>query len=149
MPITMRGNWIFVEPGQKHIKVASNFTNYLELGDSNRTAYYLEARVEDDEVLVNAILLDSTGTEVCRITNNFPKTDGCSKEMTPSGYRFLDASGMPILEIVAQGDLCLFRGTIYERSGEVVARDEGDDFLVFQGPAVLGLKDGARGIVIG
>ena len=32
MPVFMRGNYIFVEPGRKCFEVSSNFTNYLELG---------------------------------------------------------------------------------------------------------------------
>jgi len=48
MPVFMRGNYIFVEPGRKCFEVSSNFTNYLELGIQGITKYYLEAKIEND-----------------------------------------------------------------------------------------------------
>ena len=48
MPVFMRGNYIFVEPGRKCFEVSSNFTNYLELGIQGITKDYLEAKIEND-----------------------------------------------------------------------------------------------------
>ena len=147
--MVMTDNYIFVRPGEKAFRVASNFTNYLELGAQGITSYYLEAKVENDEFVINATLLDAQGRSSCRIVNNFPQNPECRKEMTPSGYRIVDDVGQPLLEIEAQTSVCHLRGTIYNASGGIVAQDEKDDFLVYHGPAILGKSSsGALGIVL-
>ena len=148
MSIVMTGNYIFVQGGEKAFKVASNFTNYLELGAQGITGYYLEARVENNEFLINATLLDPRGEIVCRIVNNFPERPECRKEMTPNGYRITSVSGELLLGIEAHGNVCLLRGRVYETNGGIVAEDKGDDFLVYHGPAVLGKSGTSLGIVL-
>lgn len=148
MSVVMKGNYIFVQPGQKCFRVASNLTNYLELGVKGVTAYYLEGRIEVGEFLVNATLLDPTGRKACQIINNFPEGPGCRKEMTKNGYSILSHSGELLLGIEATGDVCSLKGRIYDSTGVVVARDEQDDFLIFRGPAVLGKSNGSLGIVL-
>lgn len=148
MSVLMKGNYIFVQPGQKCFRVASNLTNYLELGVKGVTEYYLEGRIETGEFLVNAALLDATGRKACEVANNFPQGPDCRKEMTRNGYRVLSHSGELLLGIEANGDVCSVKGRIYDNTGVIVARDEGDDFLVFRGPAVLGKSNGSLGIVL-
>lgn len=53
--------------------VASNFTNYIEIGAKGITYFYLEAKVENDEFIINAIIYDPKSKEFCRIINNFPE----------------------------------------------------------------------------
>lgn len=149
MTAVLKGNYIFVRPGEKMFEVASNFTNYVELGVRGVTTYYLEARVENNEFLVNGTLLDRSGKIVCQVANNFPEGAGCHKEMTHQGYRIRSEAGDLLLGIEAAGDVCRLKGTIYAETGDIVAQDSGDDFLIHRGPAVLGRSGNARGFVIG
>ena len=89
----MTGNYVFVRPGEKMYQVASNFTNYLELGVKGVTNHYLEAAIEGGEFIVNAHLLDHTRKLVCRVVNNFPEGHDCWREMTPAGYMIRNKSG--------------------------------------------------------
>ena len=148
MSVTVSGNYVFVQPGEKAFKVASNFTNYIELGAKGITHYYLEGKVESDEFVINASLLDARGKASCHIVNNFPQPPGCTKDMTRNGYRILSESGDLILAIEVNDKICLLRGTIYDSVGGIVAKYQDEDFLVFQGPAVLGKSGAARGIVL-
>jgi hypothetical protein len=151
MSVALKGNYIFVQPGQTAFKVASNFTNYLELGVAGATDYYLEARIEGEEVLINAVLVDPQSKSTCRVVNNFPERSSCRREMTPHGYRILSPSGELLLgiELDVRTRVCHLRGTVYDAKGNVIARDDGDDFLIHHGPAVLGRSGQSRGIVLG
>ena len=148
MSITMTGNYIFVQPGENAYKVASNFMSYLELGVPGLTDYYLEARVENDEFLINATLLNPRGEVSCRIMNNFPEKPNCRKEMTPNGYRIVDSSDELLLGMEVHGRVCRLQGKIYDGTGGIVAQEKGDDFLVFHGPAILGKSGSSLGIVL-
>lgn len=148
MSVVMKDNYIFVRPGQKCYRVASNFTNYLEVGVKGVTTYYLEARIADDQFLINASLLDSSGKKACEIVNSFPEGAACRREMTPHGYRIVSQSADLLLGIEAKDDVCSLKGTIYDGSGGTVAQDQDDDFLIYRGPAVLGRSNGSRGIVL-
>lgn len=148
MSVVVTGNYIFVQPGQKCFRVASNFTNYLQLGVKRVTEYYLEGRIDAGEFLINATLLDATGRKACQVVNNFPSGSGCRRQMTPNGYRILTASGELLLGIELNGHICSLKGSIYDGSGGIVAKDQGDDFLMFRGPAVLGKSNGSLGIVL-
>jgi hypothetical protein len=144
----MRGNYIFVQPGQKMFEAAGNYTNYLELGSPGQTAYYLEARVENDEFLINATLPDPRSNGVCKVINNFPQAGNCRKEMTPLGYRILDDGGQLMLGMEVDRNVCQLRGNIYDANGSVVASGDERGFLVHRGPATLGKVGNARGVVI-
>jgi hypothetical protein len=148
MSVLMTGNFIFVRPGEKMFKVASNFTNYLELGAQGVTGYYLEAKIEKGDFLINATLLDAQGKIPCRIVNNFPERSGCRKDMTPHGFRIFSSSGQLLLAVEAPAEVCFLRGSIYDEKGEIVAQDVGDDFLIYHGPAVLGKSGNSLGIVL-
>ncbi|MBI4601107.1 MAG: hypothetical protein HY721_04015 [Planctomycetes bacterium] len=150
MSVALKGNYICVQPGQKAFKVASNFTNYLELGVAGATDYYLEAWVEGGEVFINATLVDPQAKSFCRVVNNFPERSSCRREMTRQGYRILSQSGQHLLgiELDVSTNVCHLRGTIYDAKGNVIAQDDGDDFLIHHGPAILGRSGQARGIVL-
>jgi hypothetical protein len=148
MTLLMKGNYIFVQRGQKAFKVASNFTNYLELGALGITEYYLEARIEEDAFMINATLLSPQGKLACRVVNNFPDRAGCRREMTPDGYRILTPEGQLLLGIAVRGDFCHLLGIVYDTKGNIVAQGLEDDFVIHQGPAVLGKSQTARGIVL-
>jgi hypothetical protein len=148
MPVVMKGNLIFVKSGDKAFKVASNFTNYLELGVRGITDYYLEARVESDGFVVDATLRDSLGHDVCRVERNVPSDQGCIRELTPYGYRIKTMNQQALLELIAPANVCSIKAKIYDGKGSLVAEDKGDDFLIYRGPAVLGKSGNARGMVI-
>ena len=148
MSVVMTGNYIFVQPGQRCFRVASNLTNYLELGVRGATEYYLECRIDAGEFIINATLLDPTGRKVCEVVNNFPQGPDCRKEMTRDGYRILTCSDELLLGIEANGDICTLKGTVYGNGGAIIAKDKDEDFLIFRGPAVLGKSNGSLGIVL-
>ncbi len=151
MTLEMKGNWIFARTGEKAFKVASNYTNYVEVGARNLTDYYLEARIESDGFTVDATLRGSNGREVCRVVRNFPTAQDCVRELTPRGYRIktLDQPTTILLELVAVANVCSIKTTIYDGKGRLIAGDVGDDFLIYQGPAILGKSGRRLGIVIG
>ena len=148
MPVFMRGNYIFVEPGRKCFEVSSNFTNYLELGIQGITKYYLEAKIVSDEFKISGILLDKNGEVLCRLKDNFiEKSEDCNKEMTRYGYRIKDKDGNLVFEIQVGNNLvCHLKGTIYGDSGEIVAQDREDEFIILKGPAIIGKSGNAIGI---
>jgi hypothetical protein len=148
MPVFMRGNYIFVEPGRKCFEVSSNVTNYLELGIQGITKYYLEAKIENNEFKISGTLLDKNGELLCRLKDNFIEaSEGCNKEMTPYGYRIKDKDGNLVFEIQVENDLiCHLKGTIYGESGEVVAQDREGEFIILKGPAIIGKSGNAIGI---
>lgn len=148
MPVFMKGNYIFVQRGHKCFEMSSNFTNYLELGIQGITEYYLEAKIESEEFQISGTLLDENGEVLCRLRENFIEAPtGCSKEMTPYGYRIRDKDGSLIFEIQVEKDLiCHLKGTIFGASGEIVAQDREGEFIIFKGPAIIGKSGNAIGI---
>ena len=148
MPIFMKGNYIFVEPGRKSFKISSNFTNYLELGIQGITKYHLEAKIESDEFRISGVLLDKSSNVLCHLKDNFIKSsEDCNKEMTPYGYRIKDKNGNLVFKIQAKKDLiCHLEGTIYGESGEIIAQDKEGDFIILKGPAIIGKSGNAIGI---
>lgn len=151
MPIHMSGNYIFVGPGQKHYVVASNFTNYFEIGTRSVTAYYLEGRIENNEFIVNGRLFVPGCNDWCEIRNNMPTGGLCTKIVTPHGYRIDDSSGNTILELSAppNGLQCIVSGKIFDSNGEIVAAGDSAGLNINRGPAVIGKSGNARGIVVG
>src|SRR5690242_11311916 len=114
MPVVMKGSWFFAEPGGRAFKVASNFTNYLELGSAGITTYYLEARIEKTQFVVNALLPDAKGQSPCRIVDNFPQKSECQRKMLPNGYRILSQAGDFLFGIEVRDNICHLRGKIYD-----------------------------------
>ena len=151
MPVHMSGNYMFVNPGQKHFVVASNFTNYFEIGSKVLTTYYLEARIEDDEFIINGNLYVPSCDDWCQIRNNLPIGGKCTKRVLPNGYRIEDSRGKLILEMTKSQDglQCNISGTIYDGNGTVVATGTNKGFDISHGPAVIGKLGNSRGIVIG
>ena len=150
MSTMLKGNYIFVQRGQKAFKIASNITNYVELGVPGITDYHLEAKIEHDEFIINATLFNPNVKEPCRIVNSIPEKSDYQKVMTPHGYNFLDIGGELLLGIaVNEENLCTLQGKIYDSSGRLIAEDKDSDFLIYHGPAVLGKSGSARGIFIG
>ena len=148
MPVFMRGNYIFVQRGQKCFEVSSNFANYLELGIQGITKHYLEAKIEGDEFKISGTLLDKNGEVLCHLRDNFIEASrGCNKEMTPYGYRIRDKDGNLIFEIRVEKDLiCHLKGIVFGDSGEIVAQDKEGEFIILKGPAILGKSGSAIGI---
>lgn len=144
----MKGNYIFVQPGNKCFEVSSNFTNYLELGIRGITKYYLETKIEDEEFIISGILLDNNGEILCRLNDNFiESSEGCNKEMTQYGYRIKDNDGNIVFEIQVKNDfICHLRGIIYGESGEIIAQDREGEFIILKGPAIIGKSGNSIGI---
>ncbi len=148
MPIFMKGNYIFVEPGRPSFKISSNFTNYLELGIQGVTKYYLEAKIKSEEFHISGLLLDKRGSILCHLKDNFiESSEDCNKEMTRYGYRIKDKNGNLVFEIQAEKNLtCHLRGIIYGESGRIIAQDKEEDFVILKGPAIIGKSGNTIGI---
>jgi hypothetical protein len=148
MSVTMKGNYIFVQPGQKAFKVSSNYANYVEIGARGATPYYLEGKVDNDEFIINATLLDDRGRPVCEVKDNFPTKTGGEHQLTTDGYRIVSPSGEPLLGIQVNKGICVLQGRLYDGVGQVVAESTEDDFLVRHGPVILGRSGKSLGIVL-
>jgi hypothetical protein len=149
MGVEMRGNYVFVERGEPAFEVASNFTNYIELGSPGGSGHYLEARMQNGQPTITADLRDSSGALVCRVVDSFPQSGSCRREMTPAGWRVLDAEGNLLLAVEAKENICYIRGVLHDSDGTKVAEGTGDTLLIYRGPAVIGKAGNARGIVLG
>jgi hypothetical protein len=149
VPIVIRGSYFFVTPYQKCYEIASNFSNYIEIGERGITPYYLEAKIDNDEFKISGILFDATGEVLCTLENNFISTSrGCTKEMTKFGYRIKNKQGTRIFEIRAEDNVCHLEGTIFSSSGETVAQSKDGVFVILKGPAIIGKSNGSIGIKI-
>jgi hypothetical protein len=149
MAVVMKNNYIFVQPGEKAFKVASNYTNYVELGQPGITDYALQARVQDDEFVINADFVDPEGRERVNVAENVPQSSGLSRRMLVNGYRIEDEAGRLVLGLeVLPDDVCVIRGAVYDSRGDVVAESRDDDFIIHRGPAVIGKSGDAQGIVL-
>jgi hypothetical protein len=149
VPIFIKGSYFFVERGQKCFEIASNFSNYLEVGLKWITPYYLEAKIENDEFKISGILLGITGEMLCSLKDNFIEASkGGIKEMTQYGYRIKDTEGNSIFEIRVEGSVCHLEGTIYSDSREIIARGKEGTFVILRGPAIIGKSNGSIGIKI-
>jgi hypothetical protein len=152
MSLTLRGNRFFVKQDEKAFVVARNFTNYVELGVRGVTPYYLEARVVDNEFLIDAILLDQSGKFVCELVGNKVKPGRRNKSVykrVTHGFNILSQQDeSEILGMRIRQNLCLLEGAIYGIKGEIIAKAQGADFLVFKGPAVIGKSGQSYGLVI-
>jgi hypothetical protein len=145
----MRGSYFFVEPGSKSFKVATNFTNYLELGiQSSAPDYYLEAKVADDDFVINAVLWEPTLTAPLRIVDSFPDGPEWTRKMLPNGWHIVNKTGQLMFGLEVQGSVCHIKGEVRSRDGTLVAQDSNDDYLIYKGPAILGRSGSARGLVI-
>ena len=149
MPVTMSNSYFFVQPGSKAFQVATNFTNYLELGtQSSEPDYYLEARINEDEFLIAAVLWEPNTGSLLRIVDNFPEGPAWSRQMLPNGWRIVDQTGKLMLGLEVEGQICHIRGKLTAKDGSIVAEDSNNDFLIHHGPAVIGRSGGAIGILI-
>lgn len=153
MPIFMRGNYIFTGPGQKAFLASSNFVNYIELGKKGVTAYHLEAKIRNEEFLVSGKLFDSRGNFLCKLVDNQLEEvqRGCSIVFHEEGrgYKVVTRTQEVVIELFLKDEnTCILRGEFYDENGNIIAKGDTIDFLIFKGPAILGKSDGALGIVL-
>ena len=148
MNVLMKDYYFFVSPDEKAFRISSNYANYIELGKEGITDYYLEALIENDDFIINAVLHDPAEREPCNITNSVPGKSNFIKITTPEGYHIKNKKGQLLFGIERKGNLCLLRGKIMDLKGNVIAEDVDDDFLIYQGPAILGKSGNARGLVL-
>jgi hypothetical protein len=149
----LRGNYIFVQPGEKAFKAASNLVNYLELGSIEDDKFYLIASIENNEFVVSARLFNSSGQELVEIKqNNIRHSPTAKIQFFPAGgYEIVDNTGGLIIRLKLMGALkneCLLQGKFYNEEGSLVAKGDDEDLRIYKAPAVLGKSGGARGIVI-
>lgn len=144
----LSGSYIFTRPDQKCFEIASNFTNYIELGMRGITKYYLEAKIDGDEFKISGTLLDKNGIVKCVLEENSVKAP-CNKEAINNGYGIKDKDNNIILEIKIDNNICHLKGVIYGDSGDMVAQDEEDHFMVMKGPVTIGKSGESIGIYIG
>lgn len=149
MTIQLRGNNFFVGPNDKKYKISSNYTNYVEIGDKEVTEYYLKGEIRNkEEFIINATLPDSESDSKYHIDDNFPREEYIEKVIQKNGFDILDSTGKLLIGIRVDGDTCLLRGKVFDGDGNVVAEQKGDDFVVHQGPLVLGKSGSSRGLVV-
>jgi hypothetical protein len=153
VPIFLRGNYIFTSPGQKAFLVSSNYVNYVELGRKGIADYYLEAKIENDEFVISGRLYDSHGNFICALRGNhleeMQRKCKIVYDEQGRGYKVIDDDQKVLMELYLRDEnTCIIKGEIYDNSGKLVAKGNGENFLIFKGPAVLGKKNGALGIVI-
>lgn len=154
MAFTMRGNFLFVNPGEPCFLVSSNYTNYLEIGSPGSNDFYLIASIKDGQHIVDAALFDNKGKFLCKLVQNHLEEvqEGTWKIRTrpEGGFAVTNENGEVLMSVVLDDKgVCRITGNFYDRSGALVAAGDGNDFLILKGPAVLGKAGGARGIVIG
>lgn len=151
----LRGNYIFVDPGQKAFLAASNYTNYVLLGEQSLNSFWLEASIENDEFVVSANLFDVSGRRVCELNRNDARgveADIHLRHIDVGGYEILSGDGTLILRLAlkeGEPNVCILQGHFYSSTGELVAEGDDQDLRIYKGPAVLGKSGAARGIVIG
>jgi hypothetical protein len=148
MAMEISGTYLAVQPGEPAYKVASNFTNYVELGARGRTDYYLEARIDDGRFVVDAVLQDPSTGRAVNVEDNVPTDSGVTRRDRPDGFDIVNGTGHVLLGLDIDGPVAHLRGRITTAAGEVVAEDDADDFLVHRGPMVLGRSDGAHGVML-
>jgi len=153
MPIVLRGSHIFTQPGQQAFLAASNYVNYILLGDPARGSFYLEARIDKAEFLLSGRLYRKDGGLVCEIRDNRVKDPGPCKvaPIKPGGYELRTPEGAVPLRLRLKPDqnVCLIQGTFYDESGDLVAEGDEEDLRIYKGPAILGKSGSSLGIVIG
>jgi hypothetical protein len=152
MPIQMKGNYIFTRPGERAYLISSNYVNYFELGHANQDDYYFEAKIEKENYVITAKLYNKKGEPLCEIKDNIIKGGNCKIEYPQhdftSGFKLVDKDGNINLELALREKICMILGSIYNNRGDLIAKGDGTDLLVYKGPAVLGKMNGSRGIVI-
>jgi len=153
MPVYLKGNYIFTSPGKKAFLASSNFVNYIELGKKGITAYYLEAKIENNEFIVNGKLFDSKSNFLCTLKNNHLEEMHKKCRMVINnkgqGYRIFDEDNNVVIELFLKDlNTCILRGTFYDDKGNIIAEGNEEDFLLYKGPAVLGKSNGSLGIVM-
>ncbi len=148
MATVLGANRFFVEDQEPCYYVNSNLTNYFEVGARDETPYYLEARIEDGEYLIDAVLLIPGKPEPVRISRGRPVSQGFDQKITDTGYRIVDESDRVVLAAEDQGGYCLVDCTVYDEQGAVVAESRDDCFVIHRGPAIIGKKGNTRGIVM-
>lgn len=153
MAIRLERNYIFAEPGGKAFLVSSNYVNYFELGAKGVTDYYIEAKIKDGEHIVSGTLYSKDGNLLCTLKDNQVEdiSHQCEVQLVGrAGYRVVHNQFGPLLELVLKnGSVCVLKGRFYDSKGGLVAEGDGENFLIFKGPAVLGKSGNSLGIVIG
>lgn len=125
----------------------------MELGQKGVTDYYLEAKIEDGEFIVSGKLYDSHGNFLCALQRNhledMQKKCRIVFDEQRRGYKVLTEDQEVVIELFLKDEnTCIMKGEFYDGKGNLVAKGYKENFLIFKGPAILGKKGGALGIVI-
>ena len=148
----LTGNYIFVRPGEKAFFVASNYVNYVELGNPVGRGFYLVAEIQDDEFLVSARLFGPDRQKLAEVIRNNVIEGSAKIQFIPlGGYELTTPDGTRLLRLEISGTgghICKLLGRFYDESGELIAAGDEEDLRIYRAPAVLGKSGSARGIVI-
>jgi hypothetical protein len=144
----MSGTYLLVQPGEPAYKVASNFTNYVQLGVRGSTDYYFEARIDDGRYVIDANLWDPSAERTVTVEDNHPTDVDVTRTDRSNGFDIVDGTGHVVLGLDVVDLVAHLRGRIVTPTGDVVAEDDGDDFLIHHGPMVLGRSDGTHGVML-
>lgn len=148
MTTLLKANRIFVENQEPCYYVNSNLTNYFEIGIRNETPYYLEARIENGDYLIDATLLVPGGPKPVVISAGRPVSQGFDRRITETGYQIIDKSARVILSAEDRGGYCLVECMVYDDEGAIVAECRDDCFMIHRGPAIIGKMGNVRAIVL-
>jgi len=151
--VVLRENYIFTQPGQQAFLAASNYVNYILLGDPGKRSFYLEGRIDKGQFLISGRLYRKDGSMLCEIDNNRVKeASGCKVvPIKPGGYELRTPEDEVHLRLRLRPDenVCLIQGSFYDDSGTLLAEGNERDLRIYKGPAILGKLGFSLGIVIG
>lgn len=148
--VQLSGNYFFVGPGDKAFLVASNFTNYIEIGRPASDGFFLVGVIEEAEFVVSGRLFDEEGHPLCELDrNNLKHSDLRVQHFPEGGYEVTTSEGDLVIRLaLTENDkICILQGKFFNEDGELVADGE-NDLHIYKGPAVIGKSGSARGLVI-
>ena len=151
MAHTFGGNRICVGDGDPCFVIATNLTNWFEIGTEHGDGHWLRAEIvgEDNDFIFNGRLFLPAGGGAGTIIDNFPKgpiPDGWIRvhNVRNEGYELVSKADDTVLfgyEIV-DSRYCHVAANIYGVGGQLVARTTKDDLQVHIGPATIGRTPG-------
>jgi hypothetical protein len=156
MAAVLASNWLNAKPGDPAFAIATNITNWFNLGEKNGQDFWLEGEiVGDGEFLFNGRLFlphghaSSAGT----IIDSFPKAPaplGWTKQprIEEDGYNLISDDGKTILfgyriieyqiPSTKPNRICLVTANIYTANGLLVAESLPDQLRLYRGPLQMG-----------
>jgi hypothetical protein len=132
-----------VRQGDPALEIATNLTNWFELGNRSGDDYWLEGVVvgESDFVFNGRLFLPNgpAGT----LIGNFPKNavpNGWIKRprVDGEGYELVSPDGVIIFGYRIENRICHMAVNIYASDGEIVAESTSNEFRIYRPPLKIG-----------